>query len=249
MEDGNDGSALLFETVKRIREWVDSTFQEDVAKRFHRKGHLKGRFLVKLTDEMWNQLKVYIQASFSLSKLQLTKGESLGQPCIDLAAGATGAGHAATRAAAAPLQASCDQASKRPADDAATASRGKRAKVSAGGQTTDPEAYDAYEVREGPKGLEEARDALKAAMREACEAGEKKGQRARCEALRWLKGLEQRKVSARELAQTKIGLVVNEWRQVFNRVFKDQASKERAHDLLSSWRKLWLEAKALNFAS
>jgi hypothetical protein len=27
-------------------------------------------------------------------------------------------------------------------------------------------------------------------------------------------------------------LQVNEWRQVFNQVFKDQASKERAHDLL-----------------
>ena len=41
----------------------------------------------------------------------------------------------------------------------------------AAGPRTDPEAYDAYEVSEGPKGLEEARDALKAAMREACEAG------------------------------------------------------------------------------
>ncbi|CAK9058672.1 Uncharacterized protein SCF082_LOCUS31225, partial [Durusdinium trenchii] len=84
-------------------------------------------------------------------------------------------------------------------------------------------------VSEGMTGLEEARDALKRALKE------KKGHK---EALAWLKGLQHRQVTARELQHTRIGLVVNEWRKE-----KKTSVSTLASHLLSLWKKLWLEAQ------
>ena len=39
--------------------------------------------MAELSPEMWQQLQVFVRASFALSKLQLKQGEKNGRFCVD----------------------------------------------------------------------------------------------------------------------------------------------------------------------
>ena len=67
--------ALMLATVRMIRNWVESSFSSTESARIERKGHLKARFKVELSPEMWKELQNFVKASFALSGLQLTKLE------------------------------------------------------------------------------------------------------------------------------------------------------------------------------
>jgi len=46
--------------------------------------HLRqARFVAELSPEMWQQLQVFVRASFALSKLQLKQGDKNGRFCVD----------------------------------------------------------------------------------------------------------------------------------------------------------------------
>lgn len=82
----------LFETVRLIREWVESSFSPEQEERFYKRGRLRARFDVDLGDEMCGQLQAYMRASFALSKLAVRLVEGLGskpgetckKPCVEV---------------------------------------------------------------------------------------------------------------------------------------------------------------------
>ena len=49
----------------------------------HQSVHIQARFVAELSPEMWQQLQVFVRASFALSKLQLKQGDKNGRFCVD----------------------------------------------------------------------------------------------------------------------------------------------------------------------
>ncbi|CAJ1366606.1 unnamed protein product, partial [Effrenium voratum] len=172
-----DSEVVLFETVRGIRDWVDSTFcRKALQERLQRKGHLKERFHVNLSTDMWQQLQVFIRASFALKGLEMQRDQREVRGKVATYIEVT------LSAEARELY-----ASKNPDIANGKMEAGKVKPKS----EMDPECSPPRKKRrlESKWSLEEA----KLALAEQDEAS----------ALRWLKALAQRRVTAQELQETR----------------------------------------------
>eukprot|EP00930_Biecheleria_cincta_P088233 TRINITY_DN77475_c0_g1_i1.p1 TRINITY_DN77475_c0_g1~~TRINITY_DN77475_c0_g1_i1.p1 ORF type:complete len:488 (+),score=103.30 TRINITY_DN77475_c0_g1_i1:60-1466(+) len=267
----------LFETVRLIRNWMESTFSPTVDMRFRAKGHMKARFGVDLGRDMRQQLENYIRASMMLSGLQLSFIEkpregsrpprayvevlmnvearelyaqknpqaaalnSQPQGLLEDAAGSetpalTASQPALQDAASLPLkgpESSCNNTGPIPATPLPSQDRCKRQldvaesstppqkrilsgkAAPAGSESTIPgsaiwESVPPQEMSSGRAGLCEAKEALEGLLKQSSGIAAIKAEK---EAVAWLKALSPRHVSREELKETRIGVIVNEWRK------------------------------------
>lgn len=70
--------------------WVDNSQIKNAHKNTHTHIYhlsinpsIQARFVAELSPEMWQQLQVFVRASFALSKLQLKQGDKNGRFCVD----------------------------------------------------------------------------------------------------------------------------------------------------------------------
>lgn len=98
------------------------------------------------------------------------------------------------------------------------------------------EQCPAYNVVPGSAGLAEARDTLSDNLARKARGG-MDAIRAEREAVAWLKGLQQCDVEAADLAATRIGVVVNEWRK-----HQEPYIAGLATSLLAAWKRSWRQA-------
>ena len=237
-EEPDPAVELLNNTVDVIRKAVESSFTSAGEERFQRHGEFRTRVGVQLSDEMWKHLQIGVKASIVLSGLQLTRVERWIEVVMSREAQEKYAFHRPgvkekaekaekekidpiacaglrTPEPKPPLQevptpCKVQNPKRRLATPDATASdkqeKPKRIK------TRDPKTakasmplshVGARDVPRDLKGVQTAQKGLVAAL-------ERKDLHA---AVAWLKGLERRKITLKELEETRIGCTVNDWRK------------------------------------